>query len=304
MAIANTQRTILIVDDSEINLLVFSEMLNAEYLVLTANNGVEALNLARLHSPDLILLDVLMPFMNGYEVFKALTEDASTSTISVIFLTGLNSPEEEAKGLSLGGADFITKPFNMQVLKARVAARIREADEFNRLEKLASIDALTGIANRRNFDTTLQSEFRRSRRANMPMVVAMIDIDFFKQYNDYYGHVAGDIALQAVAKTIISCAKRAGDYTARYGGEEFAVILPETGLAASQIIGESICAAVRALKIQHASSQCSDFLTVSVGLASNEDADNTGFDAIQLVKKADERLYTAKSAGRDQSVSH
>jgi diguanylate cyclase (GGDEF)-like protein len=302
MALTHSRKTILIVDDSDVNLIVFSEMLCDEYNVLTACNGDKALELARWHIPDLILLDVLMPSMNGYEVLEHLKEDAYTSKISVIFLTGLNSPEEEAKGLSLGGSDFITKPFNMEVLKARVQARLRQADEINRLETLATLDALTGIANRGNFDATLHSEFGRSLRINIPMTIAMIDIDYFKQYNDCYGHVAGDRALKAVARTIASCVKRSGDYAARFGGEEFAVILPETDLAAGQIIGESICLAISGLRIEHAESQCSKFLSVSVGIASNDGINARVSNALQLVKQADERLYKAKAAGRNQSI--
>ncbi|MCZ2496470.1 diguanylate cyclase [Xylophilus sp. Kf1] len=295
--------TVLVIDDSEYSHFIISEVLSADYRVISAHTGAEGLRMAEEYQPELILLDVVMPGMSGFDVFQDLRSTHATAGIKVVFLTGLNSPEDEARALILGASDFITKPFNIQVLYARVATHIRQSQALIQMEKNASLDGLTGIPNRRKFDEAFYSEFERARRANLDLSVALIDIDFFKQYNDHYGHIEGDKTLKWVAQVVQSFARRPGDLAARYGGEEFALILPNLDNTHVHSIGDMLCRAVENLKIEHHYSGIGEVLTVSVGFSScqwNTQADLTG---LQLIEKADERLYQAKAAGRNRAIS-
>lgn len=295
------RQSILIVDDAPLSSSLLGELLMDDYEVIIANNGTEALELAPLHGPDVILLDVLLPDMNGYEVLRRLKADARTAHTPVIFITGLDRTEDEVRSLTEGASDFIAKPFIPQVVFARVGAHMRLARLVSHLEYLANVDGLTGISNRRQFDEVLNKELRRSRRSKTPLSVAVIDIDFFKQYNDSYGHVAGDEALRTVAKALQNHLKRPGDLVARYGGEEFAVVLPETSLARGMEMARSLCEVVKKLAIPHQASKISGLLSVSIGIASTEECEGA-VDRQTIVEAADERLYEAKRAGRNRAM--
>lgn len=293
--------TVLVIDDSPVNLAVLRDLLAETYNVLVAADGAEGLLLAMDHQPHLILLDILMPGLSGYDVLRSLKSNGQTADIGVIFLTGLNNPEHEARGLKMGGVDFVVKPFNPEVLLARMAAHIRQLQLLNELEKLATIDSLTGIANRRQFDVTFLSEFNRAKRSNTTLSLGMIDIDYFKQYNDFYGHAAGDAALKAVAEVLDNGVKRGGDLAARYGGEEFTLIMPETDLSNAKLVAMTLCDSINNLKIDHVRSAAAPWLTVSIGLASTEAdfGENTPAH-LGMIELADSRLYRAKAAGRNQ----
>ena len=220
--------TVLIVDDERLNRSMLAELLSPHYRVLLAKDGPGALVIAQreAHRLQLILLDLALPGMNGYEVLGALRAQERTAHIAVIFITGQSNAQAEEYGLRLGAADYVSKPIRPAVVEVRVRNQIRLALQRQALERLAMVDGLTGLANRRHFDDMLERSHRRSLRTGESVGLALIDIDHFKQYNDCYGHVQGDEALKAVAATLQRHARRPYDLAARFGGEEFALILP------------------------------------------------------------------------------
>jgi diguanylate cyclase (GGDEF)-like protein len=297
MNFAGTQK-VLVADDDIVNRQVLAELLKPEHTVLLAKNGEQALERAARHLPDLILLDVVMPDMDGYEVLRRLRADAQTAHITVIFISGLGRPEDEANGLKMGAADYISKPFNETVVMARVAMHLQMVRQRRMLEHLAHVDGLTELANRRRFDEVYEAELQRSRRSGRPLSLALLDIDAFKQYNDHYGHPAGDRALRAVARTAASGLRRPADLAARYGGEEIVLLLPDTEAAQAQQVVNSICNAIVDLQIPHEASGVAPMLTVSAGGATlNSAASET---CAELFSAADTLLYQAKKSGRNR----
>jgi len=289
---------VLIADDDGINRQVLATLLKPEYVVLLAKTGEQAIERAQRHLPDLLMLDVMLPDMDGYEVLRRLRADPATAHIEVIFITGMGRPEDEARGLKLGAADYITKPFNTTVVMARVATHLEVVRQRRMLEHLAHMDGLTELPNRRRFDEVYASEWQRASRHAHTISVALLDIDCFKQYNDHYGHPAGDRALRAVARVARNAMRRPCDIAARYGGEELALLMPETDAAQALYVAEGIREAVAQLLIPHEGSIASTVLTVSIGgatlpLAGQETAPAL-FDA------ADAALYRAKEAGRNR----
>ncbi|MHA4871701.1 diguanylate cyclase domain-containing protein [Duganella sp. PWIR1] len=299
MNFAGTQK-VLVADDDIVNRQVLAELLKPEHTVLLAKNGEQALERAARHLPDLILLDVVMPDMDGYEVLRRLRADAQTAHITVIFISGLGRPEDEANGLKMGAADYISKPFNETVVMARVAMHLQMVRQRRMLEHLAHVDGLTELANRRRFDEVYEAEWQRSRRSGRPLSLALLDIDAFKQYNDFYGHPAGDRALRAVARTAASGLRRPADLAARYGGEEMVLLLPDTEAAQAQQVVASICSAIAELQIPHEASGVAPMLTVSAGGATLNTA--TTESGAELFSAADTLLYEAKKSGRNRVV--
>ncbi|WP_373987113.1 diguanylate cyclase domain-containing protein [Duganella sp. BuS-21] len=299
MNFAGTQK-VLVADDDIVNRQVLAELLKPEHTVLLAKNGEQALERAARHLPDLILLDVVMPDMDGYEVLRRLRADAQTAHITVIFISGLGRPEDEANGLKMGAADYISKPFNETVVMARVAMHLQMVRQRRMLEHLAHVDGLTELANRRRFDEVYEAEWQRSRRSGRPLSLALLDIDAFKQYNDFYGHPAGDRALRAVARTAASGLRRPADLAARYGGEEMVLLLPDTEAAQAQQVVASICSAIAELQIPHEASGVAPMLTVSAGGATLNTA--TTENCAELFSAADTLLYEAKKSGRNRVV--
>jgi diguanylate cyclase (GGDEF)-like protein len=297
MNFAGTQK-VLVADDDIVNRQVLAELLKPEHTVLLAKNGEQALERAARHLPDLILLDVVMPDMDGYEVLRRLRADAQTAHITVIFISGLGQPEDEANGLKMGAADYISKPFNETVVMARVAMHLQMVRQRRMLEHLAHVDGLTELANRRRFDEVFEAEWQRSRRSGRPLSLALLDIDAFKQYNDHYGHPAGDRALRAVARAAASGLRRPADLAARYGGEEVVLLLPDTDSTQAQQVVSCICGAIADLQIPHEASSVAPMLTVSAGGAT---LNSTGLETgSELFAVADALLYRAKKAGRNR----
>jgi len=297
MNVVETQK-VLVADDDAINREVLGELLKPEYTVLLARNGVQALERAARHLPDLILLDVMMPDMDGYEVLRRLRADPQTTQIAVIFISGLDRPEDEANGLKMGASDYIVKPFNQTVVMARVALHLQVVRQRRMLERLANIDGLTELANRRRFDEMFALEWQRARRSGRTLSLALLDIDAFKQFNDRYGHPAGDRALRSVARVTGAAMRRPGDLAARYGGEELLLLMPETDVEAAQALAESVREAVLALNIAHEASSVTPLLTVSIGGATLDiEGDEQPSD---LFEATDAQLYRAKQAGRNQ----
>ncbi|MDD5755447.1 MAG: diguanylate cyclase, partial [Methylococcales bacterium] len=234
---------LLIVDDDPINIRLLAHLFE-DYDVLFATTGKKALEIALHEQPDLILLDVMMPKMNGYEVCRRLKADSLTADIPVIFITAHSDVNEEIRGLEVGAADYISKPFCPGVVKIRVRNQIELKHAREKLTRLAITDGLTGIANRRCFDEQLAHEWHRATRTNQSLALAMIDVDWFKKYNDHYGHQAGDDCLRQVAMVLTHSAKRDSDFVARYGGEEFALILPMTHHETALIVMGNVCRAL------------------------------------------------------------
>lgn len=295
------QTRILIVDDMVSNIRVLSHILQDMGEVFFATSGQAAIAMAREKLPDLILLDVEMPGLNGYETCRLLKADPLLALSPVIFVTGHTSTENELRALEAGGIDFITKPLNPPVVRARVKTHLTLKRQTDLLREQADLDGLTGIFNRRIFDLKLDEECRRHRRYGVPLGLAMIDVDHFKMYNDLHGHQEGDACLRLVAQTIRDCARRPGEITARYGGEEFAFILPATELDAAFTFGELLCQKVRDLSLPHRGAPENGIVTISVGVASLQPNDE---EAPQhLVAVADMALYLAKSGGRNRVVA-
>jgi diguanylate cyclase (GGDEF)-like protein len=294
----SAMQKVLIADDDAINRQVLGELLKPEYMVLLAKNGEQTLERALRHLPDLILLDVMMPDMDGYEVLRRLRADPQTEHIAVIFISGLDRPEDEANGLNLGAADYIAKPFNATVVTARVALHLQVVRQRRMLERLAHIDGLTELANRRRFDEVYAVEWQRAREARRPLSLALLDIDCFKQYNDRYGHPAGDRVLRSVARTAASFMRRPVDLAARYGGEELVLLMPDTFGEQGEQMVTGVRLAIEQLTIAHDASAVAPVLTVSVGGATLEVKD--GESAAELLDAVDSQLYRAKHAGRNR----
>lgn len=290
--------TILVVDDMTTTLLLIHDLLKDTYEVKIAKSGTKALEI--LESPndiDLILLDIEMPDMNGYDVCKRIKNNETIKNIPIIFITGRTSQEDEEYGLNLGAIDYITKPFNKAIVKLRIKNYLNLKIKNDMLEKLSMYDGLTNIRNRRFFDETFEKTFSEIKRDKKSLAVLMIDIDFFKPYNDNYGHGQGDETLRKVAKALEKTIKRASDFVARYGGEEFVILLKDINKDGVEAVANNLLNAIRELKITHEFSKIENYVTVSIGASFyNSNSDVT---KLELLLKADETLYNVKNSGRN-----
>ncbi len=296
------RQRILIVDDASENIRILAQALKGEYKTTFATDGNQALKMAMSEeTPDLILLDIIMPHMDGYEVCTRLKNDSKTRNIPVIFITAMDQEEDETKGLEIGAVDYITKPFSMAIVKARVKTHLELKRHRDMLENLSSLDGLTGIPNRRRFDEFLDTEWRHCMRENVPLSLIMMDIDYFKAFNDNQGHQAGDDCLKKVAYTLASSVKRPMDFLARYGGEEFVAILPKTNSEGALVVAETMRKNIESLSISHPHSQALKCVTVSLGIATIVPTAQLSSDV--LIKAADDALFRAKREGRNRVVS-
>lgn len=287
---------ILIVDDQPVNILVLHELFRHECEVFMAMNGEEALQKSFTVLPDVILLDIQMDSLDGHEVCRRLKEDSRTCDIPVIFITAQGAVEDEVKGLQLGAVDFIVKPINPVIVKARVKTHITLKRQSDVLRSLALLDGLTGVANRRKFDEDYMRSWKQSARSENHLSVVMIDVDYFKRYNDEYGHLQGDLCLKSVATALQSALTRPYDLLARYGGEEFVAVLPETSLMDAVMVAERMRSNIENLRIVNITSDISEFLTVSLGVSTM--MGNKVVAPQELLEAADRQLYQAKQAGR------
>jgi len=294
----NTDKNcVLVVDDEAANIIALTNILSSDYTVYVAKNGTNAVKVAKDKLPDVILLDVLMPEMSGYEVISVLKKTEETCGIPVIFVTGLGTEEYEEKGLGLGASDYISKPFSSAIVKLRVLNQIKIVNYIRTINNISTTDQLTGVPNRRGFDKLLNREWGRAARERMPLSILFIDVDKFKIYNDTYGHKQGDLALQSVAGTIESSLKRSSDCTARWGGEEFAVLLSNTGLSGALKIAEKIRANIEQSTISLVSGDVTK-VTASIGVNTLTPAKNCSLN--DFIVQADKALYTAKETGRNR----
>ncbi|MDR3342979.1 MAG: response regulator [Treponema sp.] len=299
--VAHSQFSILAIDDELSNLMILNQMLSPEYTMLMASSGAQALQCAAEALPDLILLDIILPDMNGFNVLVKLKENAATLAIPVIIITGLCSEQDEEKGFFLGAVDYITKPFNNTTVLARVKTQLKILSNIRAIEKLGMIDPLTNILNRRGFDTHLLMEWKRAIREQNPIAFLMMDVDEFKGYNDTYGHPQGDRLLQTIVNIFTVLTRRPTDITVRLGGEEFGVLLPDTNLDAALCIAEKIRSEVASTKIPTVNGDLMTSITISIGVVSwipIHDSQVSDFIAL-----ADKYLYTAKKTGRNKICS-
>lgn len=308
------RQKILIIDDTPANIQVLNEFLRAEYAIFFATNGGEGIRIARRELPDLILLDIMMPEMDGYAVCRIIKADPHTRQIPVIFVTAMDSQLDEARGLELGAIDYITKPVSPTIVKARVRNHLElkrhrdmlgamtvELERKNReLALLAREDSLTGLANRRQFDAILAAEIKRARRFRQILSLIMCDVDHFKNYNDHYGHPAGDECLRTIGRILSGVFKRASDLPARYGGEEFAVIFPDTPPGNAAFLAEKLRSELAEHAIPHACSDAAGFVTLSLGVVSAHPCEER--TASWFISEADKALYRAKESGRNRVV--
>ncbi|MBF0147425.1 MAG: diguanylate cyclase [Magnetococcales bacterium] len=290
---------ILIVDDEKINIDILDGLLKPFYKTVVAKDGSQALKrLEKPPLPDLILLDVVMPGMDGYEVCRRVKNNLLTREIPIIFVTGQAEERHEALGFQVGAVDYISKPLSPLITLARVKNHVELKRRGDMLEQMAVLDALTGIANRRRFNEFLEYEWERSLRYRHPLSLILMDIDFFKRYNDHFGHAKGDECLVKVARAIAEAMPRTVDLACRYGGEEFACILPETHVDGAGIVAHRILANCRNLHLPHPRSDAGELVTLSLGTSTLIPAHDVCRE--DLIEMADRALYWAKNHGRNQ----
>lgn len=290
---------LLMVDDEPVNIQALYQAFAADHQVFVATEGEQGLVLCASKHPDLVLLDLEMPGMDGYEVCRRLKAQAGTRDIPVIVVTAHNDELAEARALDAGAVDFITKPINPRLVRARVRTHLTLKRQSDLLRQWVYTDELTGVRNRRYFDERLAEEWGRARREGSDLGVLVLDVDFFKRFNDLYGHQAGDECLRRVAATLRAGLRRNGDLLARYGGEEFACLLPHTSLEGALQVARTLCSRVHDLRIAHADSSIASVVTTSVGACSA--SGHHRVPAGDLVRAADAQVYLAKSVGRNQA---
>jgi len=292
----NRRPKILIADDQPTNIRVLFELFRDQCDVFMATSGAQTIQICRAELPDLILLDVVMDDIDGHEVCRRLKADSLTSAIPIIFVTSQNQEADEVIALGLGAVDFITKPINPVIVRARVRTHLTLKLQGDLLRASALLDGLTGVANRRKFDEDVQTDWRQCLRETAPLSLILIDIDYFKLYNDRYGHQAGDNCLKLVARALSETLRRPYDKLARYGGEEFACLLPKTKLAGASAMAERMQARVSELRVEHLGSDVDQVVTISLGVASMVPTPSETPEL--LLKAADQQLYEAKRTGR------
>ncbi len=292
--------TILAIDDSAFNIHTLTSFLQNDYHILTAQSGSEGLRLAAQKLPSLILLDIEMPEMNGFEVLEELQKNERVSRIPVIFLTGLANTETEERALLAGAVDYITKPYNQNIVKARVRTHVDSYLYQKTIENELLLDALTGLHNRRSYERYILEKWNDSLERQTPLSVAMVDIDYFKNVNDTYGHQEGDRVLKQIAAAVQSALPENNPYVARYGGEEFVFILSNTFSEEAEQIARKVCKNVFNQSIPNIGAHTCGVVTVSIGGATV--VPNECEYLLNFINHVDTMLYRAKSLGRNQVV--
>lgn len=298
MVTPDPKQTVLIVDDEPANISLLAATVPRGITVLFATNGEEALEMTASKKPDLVLLDIEMPGMTGYEVCKRIKADPDTRDIPVVFVTVLHDLEDETRGLEIGAIDYIRKPIRPAVVRARVKNLLELKRRRDILESLSSIDGLTCIPDRMGFEETLSLEWQRAARGGAWLSLILVDIDQFESFNEAYGNVMGDDCLKTIAQSLCDTFKRASDYVARYGNDEFAALLPGIGAKAAIDMAETLSERIIGLGIEHSASTVADSITVSVGAASTVPSLDASYDTLKEV--AEKTLFEAKQAGGNQ----
>ena len=293
---------ILIIDDSKANILALTHILMEDYTVLAAKSGMAGIQIARDQVPDIILLDIIMPEMDGYQVIRELKNDDKSHNIPVIFISGLNSEEDEEKGLKYGASDYITKPFTNAIVKLRVSNQVRMLNQIKQIEELSMTDSLTGLPNRMGVNHYFNNIWEKCKNENQNLSVFMLDIDDFKKFNSDYGHLHGDYVLKHVADVLRQSLKRKTDFVGRWGGEEFIVLLPnsteEHSFATAELIRENLQVYTR----RQNDKKMPMNVTVSIGIYTAVPEEELSI--IIYTDRADKALYKAKRTGKDKAVSY
>jgi diguanylate cyclase (GGDEF)-like protein len=297
---------ILVVDDDRfIREIISAVITDAGHIPITASRDNEAFPLLENGDIDLVLTDVEMPGLNGFELTREIRQRYPDDWFPIIFLSGQSDEKHYEEGIDAGGDDYLTKPVSPIVLKAKILAMERIAnmkkalDSANsRLEKLSTQDPLTKVSNRRDLEQSLLKEWKLHKRKETELAIIMLDIDFFKPYNDNYGHQQGDECLKSVAKALKKCLHRSHDLLARYGGEEFSIVLPDTSLDGATHVANRVIDSLKQLNLPHEHSTAASHITVSMGISSTSANSET---PTGLLKQADDALYLAKENGRNRS---
>jgi diguanylate cyclase (GGDEF)-like protein len=304
----NPQRILLVDDDLVVRAKVSESLEQDGFEVILAKNGDDGIAAYQEYRPDLILVDAVMPILDGFEFCEQLKNLGERLT-PILMITSLDDNDSVDRAFASGATDYITKPINLPVLRQRVRNLVRqshliknqltELQQANQdLKLLANLDSLTKLSNRRGFDDYIHKEWDRMKRIKAPLSLIMCDVDFFKNYNDRYLHPNGDKCLVKVAMSMRSTVRRSGDLVARYGGEEFAIVLPNTDALGAVSVGENVRSAIKGLQITHEASAVCPYVTVSVGVSTIIPNSENDFQA--LINAADRALYQAKSQGRDR----
>lgn len=290
--------SILVVDDQPINIQAIYNILSSDYIIIAATSGEEALERCQESVPDLILLDVLMPDMSGLTLCQQLKQGEHTQDIPIIFVTSIAAQSDEDACWNAGAIDFISKPVNPTTLKNRVKAHLTLKYQRDILMKLVFVDGLTGLYNRRYFDEHIQKLQNAGIRRGSDTAILLMDVDYFKLYNDHYGHIHGDEVLRSVASVIKESLLRPTDFACRYGGEEVVVVLPDTDFSGAIQVAERVRQNLFDKQIEHAKSP-HKFVSISVGVSSYCSAAEQQRDVVEL---ADVNLYKAKKQGRNTVI--
>ena len=293
--------SILIVEDDSAIQALLTAVLALNYDVTAVSTGKEALEKIPPGNFDLVLLDVGLPDIDGFSVCRQLKTDPRCKEVPVIFLTSRNSTQDEVAGLEAGGIDYIAKPINPAILRARVNNHVELKHTRDALVRLARLDSLTGLPNRRTFDDVLDREWRRLGRVGQPLSLIMFDVDHFKLYNDTYGHGGGDLCLKKIADCAVAALQRPADMVSRYGGEEFIAILPDTGSVGAAAVATAIRENVAAQMIDHERSPTAPYVTVSLGYVTT--VPRADRQPVELIEAADKALYSAKAMGRNRAIA-
>lgn len=287
---------LLVVDDQPTNIQVLYQILSDDYQVLMATSGEQALLVCASKRPDLVLLDLVMPEMDGYQVCQRLKADSASRDIPIIFVSAQTDAAVEEMGFDLGAVDFISKPINPRIVRARVKTHLMLKAQSDLLRNWVHMDGLTGVHNQRYFQERIAAEMGRANRNTTALSVIMLDLDFFTRFNERYGHESGDHCLRLVAETLKKMLMRSGDHVARGSDDEFFCLLPDTGLSGALQLAEEIKNKIVALQIEHADSSVAPFVTVSAGVASKPE--KVAGKALDLLNMAETQLHTAKELGR------
>ncbi len=308
---------VLLVDDSQVDRMIVESFLEElGHTVIIGENGQQAIELYQSHRPDIILMDEVMPVMKGKDAARAIRALDGSDWVPIIFLSACFSAEDVASGIEAGGDDYLAKPIEQKILAAKMQALSRIANMRQKLievseqlekanaelTKLVDVDGLTGLSNRRFLDRFLEHEVARCARMNQSLSVIMCDIDYFKRFNDLYGHLAGDDCLRKVAVALKATNRRATDLAARYGGEEFAMVL--IGVDEHNAINraEELRRNVAGLRIEHNDSDVHSYVTLSLGIYTCTPTEQDTPEA--LISKADKALYLAKQQGRNRVATY
>ena len=289
--------TLLIIEDSDLNISELTRILGPEYDIEAKSNGYEGMKAARKFLPDIIILDIVMPKVDGFDTIISLKRDETTREIPVIFITGLTGNKDEIKGLSLGGADYITKPFSDEIVKLRVGNQMRILNYIRTIKLMSMQDQLTGIPNRRSFDERINLEWERAQKEEEAISILVIDVDDFKNINDKYGHLQGDVVLQTIAKVITQTLKLSNGFVARWGGEEFIALIPDMDSIGAVEVAEQTRKNIENTTIPLTYGKVAK-VSVSVGI--NTQVPTANYSVDKFIYYADNALYTAKASGKNR----